>query len=118
MAGRERKRFPGPPRRLARDPLRSQGPPQGPRSLVLPLPAELTGRRQLQQPSALAFILILQQPDGAVRPLLDLANALAHVPAVADLGAGAVQVDAEPPRAGPAAHQGVAPPLGEHAPPR
>ena len=32
-------RLPHPPRRLARDPLRGQGAAQGPRGLVLPLPA-------------------------------------------------------------------------------
>ena len=42
MAGGKRERFPGPPRRLARDPLRGQGAAAGPRSLVLPLPARLT----------------------------------------------------------------------------
>ena len=33
------RRLPHPPRRLAGDPLRGQGPAQGPRSLVFPLPA-------------------------------------------------------------------------------
>ena len=37
-------RLPHPPRRLARDALRGQGPPRGPRGLVLPLPARASIR--------------------------------------------------------------------------
>src|SRR5690606_2791293 len=76
-------------------------------------PAGGSGGRQLQQPAVAALAAVLQQPDGPVRTLFDLADATSHGEAFCFPGPVTLELDADQRHGGQSADEAGPTPGGE-----